>query len=356
MHAETYNQLAYLYDRIGNFEKSIWAINQYIELAPGDANPYDSRGDLYAYNGDLDNAIASYQKAAEIKPDLPRTLEKTGNMYVYKGQYDKAEAQYKQIVASDRPDLQSRSGYCRARIPFYQGRLRDGLAALDSTIAADEKRQFPTESYFFALYLRALALTYLQRHDLALKEARRFRDSVEQVFPMFAASWDLVYAEISVKNGRVAEADSLIGLYESVLDTLHEFSMEPYHSAKGSLELAKGDPETACRHLEIAHSLSTNSYEPRYWLAKAYLMSRRVDDAIAILDEALERFDEDRIDRPVLAVRGYYLLGTAYQQAGRNDEAIEQYRTFLEIWKDADPELEEVSDAKRRLQDLGAGI
>ncbi|MFZ5980832.1 MAG: tetratricopeptide repeat protein, partial [Candidatus Zixiibacteriota bacterium] len=39
-----YNNLAYTYQAQGNFEKALWAINQYIALAPDEANPYDTRG------------------------------------------------------------------------------------------------------------------------------------------------------------------------------------------------------------------------------------------------------------------------------------------------------------------------
>ncbi|MGB7063269.1 MAG: FlgO family outer membrane protein, partial [Candidatus Zixiibacteriota bacterium] len=35
-----YNLLAYAYNDVGNFEKAIWAINEYISLAPDEANPY----------------------------------------------------------------------------------------------------------------------------------------------------------------------------------------------------------------------------------------------------------------------------------------------------------------------------
>ncbi|NIM45603.1 MAG: tetratricopeptide repeat protein, partial [Nitrososphaeria archaeon] len=58
-----YNMLAYAYNDIGNFEKSIWAINQYISLAPDEANPYDSRGEIYAFNSKLEQAIESFRQA-----------------------------------------------------------------------------------------------------------------------------------------------------------------------------------------------------------------------------------------------------------------------------------------------------
>ncbi|MCK4271412.1 hypothetical protein KAX22_02105, partial [bacterium] len=60
LYKTAYNILAYTYNNMGDFEKSIWAINKYISLAPDEANPYDSRADLYAYNGKIDQAIESY--------------------------------------------------------------------------------------------------------------------------------------------------------------------------------------------------------------------------------------------------------------------------------------------------------
>jgi serine/threonine protein kinase/Tfp pilus assembly protein PilF len=354
---ESYNNLAYLYDRMGNFEKSIWAINQYIELAPGEANPYDSRGDLYAFNGDLDNAIISYQKAVEIKPDFLRTVEKIGNMHLYKGQYDKADAQYRRLIASDQPVLRSSGWLSLARIPLYQGRLREGLAALDAGIAADEESEpLPVETYMRKLFLRASVLAELQQNDRSQAEARRYRDVAIQAFPRFSEGWDLSYADICAHNDRIAEAESVLGRYETALDTLNDMTQEFFHVIKGLVALKKNDSETARRHLEIAEELETDRFRVRYWLAEVYLMDNQVDEAIATLEGILKRYDRSRLYIPMVGVRGHYLLGTAYQQVGRNDEAIEQYRTFLEIWKDADPELDEVSDAKRRLEALVAGI
>jgi hypothetical protein len=47
-------------------------------------------------------------------------------------------------------------------------------------------------------------------------------------------------------------------------------------------------------------------------------------------------------------------LALAYEKSGWNKKAIEQYEEFLEIWKDADPGIPEVEDAKERLKELRA--
>ncbi len=46
------------------------------------------------------------------------------------------------------------------------------------------------------------------------------------------------------------------------------------------------------------------------------------------------------------------MLGKIYRQKGREDKAIEHYAKFLELWKDADPGIAEVEDARKRLAGL----
>jgi len=43
------------------------------------------------------------------------------------------------------------------------------------------------------------------------------------------------------------------------------------------------------------------------------------------------------------------MMGKIYEKKGNTTKAIENYRKFLDLWKDADPGIAEVEDAKRRL-------
>jgi serine/threonine protein kinase/tetratricopeptide (TPR) repeat protein len=352
LHKETYNQLAYAYDYLGDFEKSIWAINEYIELAPNEANPYDSRGDLYAYNGDLEDAISSYLMAVRIKPDFLSTVAKVGNIYVYKRQYEKAESQYRILLARDEAADRSRGRLYLTTPKLYQGRLNDALAELDAAIAADEREGYTAEQYIFKFYTKAEVLIALGQYDRAHAAARRFRDLAMQVLPQFSAFIEFSYAGLCADAGRVAEADSVIRPYEAVLDTLEVVSAAAYHLARGDIALKRNVPEIAIQHLESSNRLDPQKFTTRYRLAEAYLMGHRINDAISILEKILHRYDNNRLSYACQSVLAHYQLGTAYQQAGRKEDAIEQFETFLELWKDADPVWKEIPDAKKRLEQL----
>ncbi len=50
--------------------------------------------------------------------------------------------------------------------------------------------------------------------------------------------------------------------------------------------------------------------------------------------------------------KSFYMLGKIYEQKGWKGKAIERYEKFLKLWKDADPGIAEVEDAKKRLAGL----
>ncbi len=43
------------------------------------------------------------------------------------------------------------------------------------------------------------------------------------------------------------------------------------------------------------------------------------------------------------------MLGKIYEEKGWKGKAIEHYEKFLDLWKDADPGIAEVEDARERM-------
>jgi len=46
------------------------------------------------------------------------------------------------------------------------------------------------------------------------------------------------------------------------------------------------------------------------------------------------------------------MLGKIYEEKGWKGKAIEHYEKFLDLWKDADPGIADVDDAKKKLAGL----
>jgi len=59
-----------------------------------------------------------------------------------------------------------------------------------------------------------------------------------------------------------------------------------------------------------------------------------------------------RLQYPDLYALSHCALGQLAEAAGDHENARMSYNKFLELWKDADPGLPEVEDAKKRLQGL----
>jgi tetratricopeptide (TPR) repeat protein len=50
--------------------------------------------------------------------------------------------------------------------------------------------------------------------------------------------------------------------------------------------------------------------------------------------------------------KSFYMLGKICEQKGQKEKAIENYTKFLDLWKDADLDLLELENARKRLAGL----
>ena len=59
-----------------------------------------------------------------------------------------------------------------------------------------------------------------------------------------------------------------------------------------------------------------------------------------------------RLKEGDIFAKSFFRLGQIAELLGQKTRAIENYRRFLELWKDADPGIPEVEDARKRLESL----
>ena len=86
-------------------------------------------------------------------------------------------------------------------------------------------------------------------------------------------------------------------------------------------------------------------------LARAYVSEGKLDKAIAAYEKMVKSPPASR-NLGLIHPLTHYRLAQVYERARRKKDAATEYRKFLDLWKDADPGLPEVEDARKRLAGL----
>jgi tetratricopeptide (TPR) repeat protein len=375
LYKRAYGELAYFYDDIGDFDKSIWAINEYISIAPNEATPYDLRGALYALHGKMDQSIESYKKACEIKPGF--STSKLGHMYLFKRKYETAESCYQKLSSSAEKDSRSEGRTYLAYIPLYQAKLEEALGVLDDGIAADRMEKvegwWNTDKYV----LKATIYVQKKNLDLALRELEKCEEIWHRLFPDCGPSclgYSAYYVQLLAENDDFEKAEEVASVlkkdaeeyweeYSKAVKDVKEVGsvfMPWYWYSVGCIEFSKGNFEASAKYLTKAAEQETNPrsisyFRTHFMLARAYQELDRLGEAVSEFEkELVSNYGYGRSFWAIWAVKTHYYLGLAYENSGWNKKAIEQYEEFLDIWKDADPGIPEVEDAKERLEKLKA--
>ncbi len=355
LHRQASNGLAYSYDAIGELDNALETINSYIRIAPNEANPYDSRGDLYARNGFPEQALASYQAALSKKPDFAASVENVGHMYTFQGKYAEAYRFYDEAISLTAFPNLSTSLLNPALIFIRQGRLSQALVAIDTAIAhyREAAARTQTQPTTWPHYLKAKVLHELGEVRLAADEARTCIRMSDQISSANEISYRWTLAHYLAELGDNRQADSLLRVVERAWRR-NPIIPTAYYWAAGMVAHARGDDETAVLMLEKTAELFSpgTGFKEYCVLGRAYNEVDRYDDAIRVLEPITRNYTGHRLFDGILGVKVHYYLGQAYESTGRDELAIEQYTLFLDIWKDADPDIEEIAEARMRLARL----
>jgi tetratricopeptide (TPR) repeat protein len=142
-------------------------------------------------------------------------------------------------------------------------------------------------------------------------------------------------------------------------------TMRRYLHLLGTIEMKEGNTDDAIKYLEEAASLLPeqnqndmlgfkNSLRRTLYhasLAEAYFKAGDMKKARQAC-ETLTGLTLGRTHYGDLYAQAFYRLGKISEEQGNSDEAVTHYRKFLELWKDADPDNTEISEARSRLDAL----
>ena len=88
-----------------------------------------------------------------------------------------------------------------------------------------------------------------------------------------------------------------------------------------------------------------------FTLAQAYYKAGNLFNAQGEFEKILS-LHLGRIGDGEIFAKSLYKLGKIFEQQGQNEKAIEHFKHFLDLWKDADPGISEIDDANARLAAL----
>ncbi|UCC43367.1 MAG: tetratricopeptide repeat protein, partial [Candidatus Zixiibacteriota bacterium] len=346
-----FNMLAYAYDRLGNGDKAIEAIDNYIATAPDEANPYDSRGDICARNGRLDEAIESYKRAVEIKPDFVSSWMNLGFMYIYKQEYILADSALRVLISIGGQVQRSAARLYLSYIPFYQGKFQEALDVLDDGLTADRiDRAIKESAYKHAL--KSTIMRELGDLDRAIQEIELGIEAYSRTYPEDKELYRYRYVQFLAEKGDIEQATQVAQDLKEFLRGKNRPSLS-YHYARGFVELAVGNTDAA--EVEFEHAVEESGagdFFGRFVLARTRLELGKLDEAIADFEELSKVYSSIGLYCSNLTVKINYYLGLAYEQQGQFEKAMARYETFLDIWKNADPGIAEIDDTRERLTNL----
>ncbi len=365
------NQIAYTYAAKGEYEAALERFRRYAALFPNDANPLDSMGETYFLMGRLDEAIAKYGEAVSVRPDFSASVASESYVYALKEEYDKSQAWLdKFIELAPSIALKGRGLYAKAFLHFLTGERKKCETELDQLIQVAiavgyKEGKAATEQLAAWVYLEKGKLDQCRQAIQSwydwVKSAGGATEIWSVVYSLESGYADLRESKLEAARVRLREIRSTI----PAIDPSHRRILSYWAALyEGEILLREGAPEKAAALLENAPSLGRppnmqnimgiySFLFPKDVLGRAYAARGAIDKAIAEY-ERLTTFDPDRPERALLDPLNHFRLARLYDRRGTREQAIVRYRRFLELWKNADPDLPELAETRGRLAALGS--
>jgi eukaryotic-like serine/threonine-protein kinase len=355
-----WNQLAYAYAGLGRKEEAFQAINRYVQLAPAEANPYDSKGDIYAIFDQGDSAIVWWQKAIAFRPDF-NSVGKLGRFAFVRRDDASAERYFQQFAASKRDEQQ-----------LYNEEYTPSVLVRNGELEKARKKYFELLESHRAKNLRnwiigdlgMITIIDYELHDFtAMTKHAQERINEIKKDPTDTITGRGLLALALAKNGNSQMSfriiDSLKDAFHNTpgLGGMYEYSM-------AILAFEEGKYERSLELFKSAMHFFYPNHAPLYFYAVCQLKTGHIQEASSELERLTRWFPlgfnpYDLSDQLMSTyanligvVKAHYWLGVAYEQQGQKDRAIKEYKKFLEIWKDADFKSVEMQDARVRISKL----
>jgi len=358
------NNLAVAYGEQGRMEEAAELYARSIALGGAPAATFTNVvGTLYAL-GKRDSAAAILAKLEEEYPSQPQILRYKSAMAAARFQYDSAIAYAQALGETFRgnPMAEVMSVTDLASYALIRGRATEGWELIMRVYDLQTEHGMPfigqPREVFEATGIAAVSLQVYEDTVAALdtldaltrSAAWRALKPKERDYPSIA----ILYADAA----RPERARAMLAEFERTVseeDRAPDDMQAIVHQTRGAIAQAEGRPlEAVAEHREVRRLRPACALCGLYDIARAFEQAGEPDSAIAAYELYLDTPDLFRSGPDNLAVwYTYARLGELYEARGEVDRAIEYYNRFVDLWADAETELQpRVSEVRRRLARL----
>ena len=335
-----------IYPVLGEHEKAIEEAKKAIAIDPGFIFPYANLATSYQFLDRFDEAEATYRLASERKVEFPDLLIQRYDLAFLRG--DKAEMDRAVAQCQGKSGAEDAISYHEALVLAYAGRLREakkmsGRAAELAQQAGERERAalFDTGAALWEAFFGNVAAA--RRGAMAVLQISKGRDVEYGAALALARSGDSSGAQALVNDlgKRFPEDTSVQIRYLPELRAL--------------LALNHGDPPKAIELLEVSvpyelgvplswFSGSFGVLYPAYVRGEAYLAAHQGAEAAAEFQKVLGH--RGLVASDPIGALAHLQLGRALVLSGDKTKAKAAYQDFLMLWKDADPGIPILQQAK----------
>jgi len=331
----------------GRFERAIEASQEQLAANPDFLFGYGTLAQSYFFLDRFPEAESTLQQASERKLENPNMLVMRYNIALLKGDKDQMD----RVVAraKGRSEAEHRLAHQEALALARSGRLeaarRSSSRAVDLALQEGTREEAASYQAARAVWEAAYGdAAEGKRNAMASLELSKGRDV------QYAAGFALAL------SGDSSRSETLAGYLETRLpeDTFVKFTYAPVLHALAAL--ARGQSADSVERLQIAlpyelaiNGLNFNHFylgglHSAYVRGEALLAEHHYSEAAAEFQKILDHRGIVGLD-PIGAL-AHFQLGRAYVSLGDKAKARAAFEAFLALWKDADPDVPILKQAK----------
>jgi serine/threonine protein kinase/Tfp pilus assembly protein PilF len=314
--AEAQFALGFVYEQREAYEIMERVMQLVLELNPNHAHAHDSLGDIFSRaRGRLEDALREYSLALKIDPFLLPSFWGINDIRIKQGKYrDAKEILLQALIIHENHEL---TMILLSRIHRFLEEYGHSIELLKKAVMINPSR---IEAHL------DLGLTYVLM--------KKYKNAHAE-------------AEFIAEIANIPEEKNLSYLYLIGWIFLEQRNWEAaLENFEQALRARRAISKEKKKWFDVTIENISNA------IAETYLRQERLNEAI----KEYRRMSDLptgwlSFEKPSWAIR-HYKMATAYGKMNDLASAKREYESFLLLWKDADPDIPEIIDAKKRLAAL----